>query len=203
MSRRTWNRMNEPDGFDSWRAGDKSTPLIDSDGNVAMYYAGRIRVRDAHGFWETLGYQQIYQSSYFYWLVLSESNRDWKSDAVLDWALGNMLMPQDVIEEAKTRPVEAQARLQHTAWAQAIKSRDGACVVTGSTYALEACHVKPFAVCTVAEARDLDNGVTLTASVHSLLDSGIRDLNPADPLTSIVKVDAWTELCRRVDEAVA
>ena len=65
MSRRTWNRMNEPDGFDSWRAGDKSTPLIDSDGNVAMYYAGRIRVREAHGFWETLGYHQIYQSSYF------------------------------------------------------------------------------------------------------------------------------------------
>lgn len=193
MSKTNWNRMNEPDGFDRWWKGDRATPLFDSDGRVAFWYRNRVRIRDELGQWETLGYQSIYGSSYFYWLVLSPRHKESFSDYVLDRALGRELIPEDI---PKTRTVETQARLQQTAWAKAIKARDGKCIVTGSRIALEACHIKPFAECTHAEAVALDNGVTLTASVHALLDSG-QELDLSDPLSSIMDIEKYLSIVAR------
>ncbi|EDL8063703.1 hypothetical protein CTA21_16250 [Salmonella enterica] len=97
--------------------------------------------------------------------------------------------------EDKYRQIQSRARRQQSAWAKLIKEA-GICMVTGSREGLEAAHIKPFAICTAAEAVDLNNGVCLTATVHKIFDSitSIDQIAEDEPMRKIMDMDKLAEL---------
>ncbi|EJG5414250.1 HNH endonuclease [Salmonella enterica] len=97
--------------------------------------------------------------------------------------------------EEKYREIKSRARRQQSAWAKIIKEA-GICWVTGSREGLEAAHIKPFSICTAAEAVSLDNGVCLTATVHKMFDSitSIDQIPDDEPMRKIMDMDKFVEL---------
>lgn len=198
-----------PEGWEKWNGkATENDYLIGENGWIAFRFRGRFRMRSPSGSWETLGYSPIWGSGYSHWTELQSTNREWFSDNALEAAFSRMVPPV-VLEWAivpmaeKTRQVMAEGRLQQSQWAKAVKNMYGnKCAVTGSTVGLEACHIKPFAECTPAEAVDLNNGVCLTASVHALFDSGAQ-LPADDPLAKIIDPRKWALLLERRKELLA
>ncbi|EAT4124879.1 HNH endonuclease [Salmonella enterica] len=195
-----------PAGFDAWSKGDREHPLMDDKGYVAMWYRGRYRIRDPFGFWKSLGRKSNYGRNY-YFVELQKTNSDWLSDWMLDSLLDDRISAEEqafvIMPLAeKTREVESLARRQQSQWANAIRARAGnRCWITGSVVSLEAAHLKPFCLCSPAEAVSLDNGVCLTASVHRLFDriSALDELPEGDPIIALIDRQKMDELIRRRD----
>lgn len=203
-----------PEGFRTWwRAfqNDPRTPapnpkpLIDAEGRAAMIHRGRLRVRSAIGNWESLGYNHWTGGDYYNWVELQTCNKAWLSSRVLEQLFNGQMPPAEqeyviLPADEKYRQIESVARRQQSQWAKAIKAlATGKCRVTGSTLALEAAHIKPFAICSAAEAVALSNGVCLTATVHKLFDSisSVDDIPKDDPMRQVMNLDALAELIAR------
>ncbi|BDH45214.1 hypothetical protein TUM12370_12580 [Salmonella enterica subsp. enterica serovar Choleraesuis] len=194
---------------------DPSTGTINDyeTGITVFWYAGYIRLRHPDKSWVSLYVSSNYGRRDGYWCVLQPSNPKCYDAYFLEYILmgevhqhaitedlartigGGKLLAEvvEVLEmpaSEKTRQVMKKQRIQQTKWASAIKALAGfKCQATGTRYALEACHIKPFAECTNEEAWDLANGICLTASVHALYDSGLYEcLDPDDPLTAIINI---------------
>jgi len=195
-----------PEGFDAWSMKDKSQPLMDDRGYVAMWYQNRYRIRDPLGRWKSLGRKSNYGHNY-YFVELQETNKDWLSNWFLEKLLSRkipteeqafILMPLD----EKTREIESIARRQQSQWAKAIRARAGnRCWITNSVVSLEAAHIKPFSICSPEEAVDLDNGVCLTASIHKLFDSisSIDELPENDQIVKLIDRKKMDELIHKRD----
>lgn len=197
-------RGDFPEGYKEWKAtATQGDYLIDPDFKVtAFFYKSRFRLRNEIGQWVTLGSAPIWNTGWHFHVVLQSSNREWLSDYTLERRF-NEVCPHDVFEyeimplEEKTRQVMAEGRLQQSQWAAAVKAKAGGrCMVTGSTVGLQACHIKPFAICTAAEAVDVANGICLTASIHALFDSG-AELPAGDPLATIIDKAKWAALLKQ------
>lgn len=53
------------------------------------------------------------------------------------------------------------------------------CLITGDGELMcEACHIKPFAICSEDEQYDINNGLLLNASFHKLFDNFMISINP-------------------------
>ena len=197
-----------PEGFNTWKSGEKIHPLIDRNDRVAMWFGGRYRIRDKDGNWVTLGSNHFAPNSRAYFVKLQSSNKSWCSNDYLDHEL-NKQMPPDVQKYAvmpvadKYREVQSQARRQQSQWAKAIKAlANGRCYITGSMLALEAAHIKPFCICSNEDAVSLENGICLTATVHSLFDSisTVADIPKADPLYKLIDLKKLEELIAHRDK---
>ncbi len=198
-----------PEGFKTWKNGDKTQPLIDPDsGTVAMWFGERFRIRDQRGNWVTLGENHYAPNYSFFFVELQSSNKAWRSDDYLNQVLAKQ-MPLDVQKYVvmpaaeKYREVQSLTRRQQSQWAKAIKARaNDCCYVTGSILALEAAHIKPFCICSNEDAISLDNGVCLTATVHSLFDSisTVADIPKDDPLYKLIDLKKLEELIARRDK---
>ncbi|UAN47218.1 HNH endonuclease [Serratia sp. JSRIV001] len=182
-------------------------------GMCAFWHRGFVRLRYPDGSWVSLYLSSNFGRRDGFWCELQPSNERWFSSYYLEPTLmGSIhcqalnedlvrnicdgeLVPEvleliEMQDSEKTKQVMAKQRIQQTKWASAVKALAGfRCQATGTEYALEACHIKPFSECNNQEAWDIMNGICLTASVHSLYDSGIyEDLSPDDPLTTIIDI---------------
>lgn len=198
-----------PYGFKAWWHGDKSKPLLDPDTTeVALFYKGRVRVRNIYGLWANLGTNHYTGGDYFSWVELQSSNPDYLSNRTLDRIFDGIMPPEEqeyvIMPHAeKYRQIEALARRQQSQWAKAVKAMArGRCYVTGSMLALEAAHVKPFCICSAKDAVDVENGVCLTASVHTLFDSisAISEVPKDDPLYKLMDIKKLAQLIARRDK---
>ena len=195
-----------PEGWKEWVNNPKSRPIIDGKGIRAMFKGDRPCIRNERGFWSILGTNHhCAGQNYYRWVELQQTNRDWVSDAVLNRYF-DALMPKEEQDFAilpaseKYYQIHSVARRQQSQWAKAIKAiAKGKCYVTGSTLALEAAHIKPFAICDNIEAVTLTNGVCLTASVHLLFDSisSVKEIPKNDPLLRIMDMEKLAELIDR------
>lgn len=213
MSR--WDRNDYygpfPKGFERWRTqyNRQTHTLMDSTGLAALDYDDHFYIRGLDGEWTALGKSVVFRR--FYWVELADDNPHNHSKRFLDKVFSRY-MPQAVQDyiimplEEKTREITTLARRQQSQWAKAVRERGGnVCYVTGSSMALEAAHLKPFAICSVAEAVALDNGVCLTASVHRLFDSisSIDELPTSDPLLKCIDRKKLAELIDRRNQKTA
>lgn len=182
-------------------------------GMAAFWYRGFVRLRDPNGNWISLYLSSNFGRRDGFWCELQSSNEYWYSSYFLESILmGNVhlqainedsardicsgkLIPEvleifEMLASEKTKEAMAKQRIQQSKWANAVKAlANHRCQATGTRYALEACHIKPFSECNDQEAWDLTNGICLTASVHTLYDEGLHNqLSEDDPLTALINI---------------
>jgi hypothetical protein len=216
-------------GFNKWNGGNREEPLIDLElGTMFFFYQGRVRVRYSETSWVTLGANCNYGR---FWdtemVVLKSTNRDWLSAWSLEYRImrplvelahvmnaahdiGDGTIHPEVVDyltvpaAAKTKEITALSRVAQQKWSRAVIAlAGGRCDLTGTTYALDAAHIKPFKDCNDREAYDLANGVCLTASAHRLFDAGLLTSVAHDPLMQIIDADAAQTLIARRDAVMA
>jgi hypothetical protein len=217
-----------PEGFKEWRATNKTTPCYDRESGVVImetwYWVGYLRKqryfhRSKSGSWTALGYKRGWHDTYT-WRTVSSPHEDEileqrmieqcqelanLENAARDCA-GGKLIPEvlhylAIPAEHKTKTTTAEARTAQAAWAAAVIAiAGGRCNVTGSRLGLEACHIKPFADCTVTEAYSLTNGVCLTATAHRMLDNGSLSTSNDDPFSALLDMEAVSALLMRKKE---
>lgn len=191
-----------PEGFETWKNGNKNQPLLDPNGIVAIWFEDRYRIRNQHGNWATLGNNHYAPSYSSYFVELQSSNKNWRSNGYLDLVFDKQMPPDVRVFVAmpaaeKYREVQSLARRQQSQWAKAIKAlANGRCYLTDSTLALEAAHIKPFCLCSNEDAVSLDNGVCLTATIHRLFDSvsTLADIPKTDPLYKLINLKKLEEM---------
>jgi len=190
-------------------------PVNDLDtGITAFRFQGFIRLRYPDGDWISLYLSSNFGRRDGFWCVLQSSNEYWYSSYFLELTLmgnvhlqainedsardfcGGKLIPEvlEIFEmpaSEKTKKVMAKQRIQQSKWANAVRAlANHRCQATGTRYALEACHIKPFSECNDLEAWDLTNGICLTASVHTIYDAELhKKLSQDDPLTALINVE--------------
>ncbi|MBG0557279.1 MULTISPECIES: HNH endonuclease signature motif containing protein [Enterobacter] len=190
-------------------------PINDMEsGMTAFWYHGFVRLRYPNGDWISLYLSSNFGRRDGFWCVLQSSNERWYSSNFLESALMGNIHLQAINEDSardvccgklipevleifempaseKTKEAMAKQRIQQSKWATAVKALAGyKCQATGTQYALEACHIKPFSKCNDLEAWDVTNGICLTASVHTVYDAGLHEaLSPEDPLTALISVE--------------
>lgn len=190
-------------------------PVNDMEtGMTAFRYQGFVRLRYPNGNWISLYLSSNFGRRDGFWCELQSSNERWYSPYFLESTLmgnvhlqainedsardicGGKLIPEvlEIFEmpaSEKTKVAMAKQRIQQSKWANAVKAlANHRCQATGTRYALEACHIKPFSECNDLEAWDLTNGICLTASVHSIYDAGLHnELSRDDPLTTLINVE--------------
>lgn len=73
------------------------------------------------------------------------------------------------------RKTNEKYRKHQNKYRKSVLDRDTKCLITGieNSCALEACHILPYVLCDEQKKYDINNGLTLTSTIHQLFDEGL------------------------------
>ena len=79
-------------------------------------------------------------------------------------------------------------RVDQFAFRQKLLKKYETCVITGhSFHRSDACHIKPFSICSEEEKYDISNGIILDSGIHKLFDKYMLTINPSNSQIEIKK----------------
>lgn len=84
----------------------------------------------------------------------------------------------EILTKNKSEERKGQRRYKE----KLIKRYGEKCMLTSKSYALQACHIKPYSLCkkeSKKEIYDVNNGLVLKADIHILFDIGQISINPS------------------------